>query len=748
MKSNKLTKIMIYQLILVGFLIFFKIYTAITGIPDSSQNMRNIQRIQENTNKKSYAFAVVGNIQNSIDIFDDKIAKELEKQKVDFIISAGNGIKKGSDQYYRLFNRTIQKLSIPMVVGIGEGEVAEEGVGRFYEHFGPPCFSFDLGESYFIFLDTTGKTPYEWQTNWLKEELEKSLSYSYRFVIMQQSPIEKGEKYKSGKVEKIKYKIETWADLFAKYEPSIVFTSPFQLFEEEQIGPTHYFMTGGGGGKLVDKEEKSFYHYIKVEVGPEQILCEVVPVSTSFLGWIPQKVKNIWIVLQTTIYSYWLDILFILSWLGLFITVLYYAFTKEVDYYPDLEEEDWILPPGSQLNIAMFTNNYFPFVGGVPISIERLAEGLRRQGHRVYIFAPLYPEPYHQEHSDTMRYKLLRYLRRAEFNLPIINIFSPKIEKDFKELNIDVIHVHHPFWMGTKGLRLGKKYKIPVILTYHTRYEKYAHNVPVIGPIFKNMLPHYMVKRFAKKCDGVFAPTDTAKEYLRNLGINRYIQVLSTGIDFDTYEQIPTETIEKIHDKYKQGVEFLFCSVARLTQEKNLYFLLEGLEYLKKNMKTSFRCMVIGEGPEKDSLLAKVKEKQLEDCILFIGRVSPDEIYSYYKASDLFVFASKSETQGMVLLEAMAGKCPVVAVQASGIDDVIINGYNGFKTKEEAHLWAEAVQSVIEHPEQLQKMSDQAYEFAGNYSIDVMAQKALQVYYRGICKCEVPGELSTKKIEA
>ncbi len=399
---------------------------------------------------------------------------------------------------------------------------------------------------------------------------------------------------------------------------------------------------------------------------------------------------------------------------------LYEDFERQVDDYND-----------RKLNIAMFTNNYSPYIGGVPISINRLANGLREKGHNVFIFAPNYPEADPDNTPYTVRCKLLCYYKRKQFNYAVVNIFSSQIKKIFASLNIDVIHVHHPFWMGSLGLTLGKKNRIPVIFTFHTRLDKYAHFVPCFKTIFEKYFSHYIIQHFSYKCNAIFAPTNSAKAYLEMIGVNRYKTVLTTGIDFSKSDANLSE-ISTIRKSYAGENTFLLCTVSRLSKEKNIFFILEGIEKLKEKTDISFKFLLIGDGPEKNTIKKSIREKNLEDIVFLLGAVSPEKVCKYYSASDIFVFSSQSETQGIVLLEAMAGECPVVAIRSNGIDDIIKDGYNGFKTPKSTSLWSEKILLLMEHPELLKQMSKNAYIFCKDFSIEKMAEKAEKEYLRVI----------------
>jgi len=384
-------------------------------------------------------------------------------------------------------------------------------------------------------------------------------------------------------------------------------------------------------------------------------------------------------------------------------------------------------PPSAQknLNIAMFTNNYYPFIGGVPVSINRQAAGLRKCGHTVHIFAPLYPGQKTDADEHVHRYKLLVFYKSKVFHYAVANIFSPKIERDFIKNNFDVVHVHHPFWMGKKGMKLGKKYNIPVILTYHTRFDCYYHYVPFMKQAFKRIISHRMVKNFAGRCSAVFSPMETSREYLLGLNISKPIVVLPTGLD---YEGFNIESDKDLREQLVPSGGVLLCSVSRLSREKNIYFIIDCLKYIKSNTHTLFKCVIIGDGPEKGEIINAIDAAGLADECVLLGRIPPEEVCKYYLVSDIFIFASKTETQGLVLLEAMAGGCPVVAVSSGGVDDIVTDGHNGYKTREDVREWSERVIHLFNDRDEYDRMSENASRFAEGFSLENMAVQASEIY--------------------
>ncbi|MDR0325109.1 MAG: glycosyltransferase [Oscillospiraceae bacterium] len=379
------------------------------------------------------------------------------------------------------------------------------------------------------------------------------------------------------------------------------------------------------------------------------------------------------------------------------------------------------------LRIAMFTDNYYPFIGGVPISIDRLTQGLRAMGHSVTIFAPAYPGQSPEADPDTVRCKLLRYHKTKLFDFAVTNIFSREIDTEFAKRGFDVIHAHHPFWMGVKGLNFGKKYGIPVVYTHHTQFDQYSHYMPVMKGFFKSYISHSVVKYFSQRCDLVFSPVKTSEAYLTSLGVTTPIEILPTGVKL-----VPEGAGDEIRQKLAPGGETLLCSVARLAPEKNIPFLLRGINRVREISSVPFKCIVVGDGPERGALDQIVRKLNLDDCVVLTGGVPPEEVGNYIRASDLFVFASRSEVQGVALFEAMAARCPVVAVRCSGADDVIIDGFNGYRVYEDLEEWAGRVAALLSDREERQRLADNAYRHAEQFSTEAVAQQATRAYRRAI----------------
>ncbi|RAK05248.1 glycosyltransferase involved in cell wall biosynthesis [Halanaerobium saccharolyticum] len=731
MKSKSKIYLLIL-IIIILILISYKIYAPYTIQDFNAVNVRNMDIIKNRIENEDYSFAVVGNIENSIAIFDNRILEKINQKNADFIISTGNNLRDGDESKYRVFYRTLEKLNIPFLTAIGSREIRDGGNENFYKYFGPFYYSFHINDSYFIFLDTTENTNPDWQQQWLVNVLEEAAAYDKKFVIMNKTPLKIDAEYLLD--DSIKY-IESadlrnfYQNIFAEYNVEAVFSSNLEIFHQENIEGVNYYVSGGAGGELIFDNKKSFYHYLLVNVTADGVDVSVERLESN-PGTFSKLMVNIWVAFQSFFYANYINILLVLFIGSSIFYIFHREINKEVDYYRDFAyAEDEIKV--QKLKIAMFTNNYFPVIGGVPISIQRLSKALRKRGHEVKIFAPEYKEQTENE-ENIIRCNSLYHYQESGLEFPVTNIYSPQIKKEFVAEDFDLVHAHHPFWLGNKGRKLSERFNLPLAFTYHTRLEKYAHYVPNIlfmRKLFANRLSHFLIKSFANKTDAVFAPTESTKEYLRNVGVSRYIKVMPTGIDFDYYK-CSQEKIDNLRSKLIGDSEHLLISVSRLSKEKNLYFILDGIKRLKEKSDLNFKLIIIGSGSEKESIERFIKDNDLENYIELIGAVDFKEMAKYYLASDLFVFASTTETQGMVLLEAMAGYNPVVAVKSSGIDDVIENDYNGYKTEEDIEKWSSRIEELLNNSDKFKQSSQNARKIAESYSIEEMGAKAEKLYYK------------------
>ena len=676
--------------------------------------------------REQFRFAVVGNINNSVGMFENRIIPRINGSDAQFLVSAGNAVSNGGEDKYQALYGTLGKLDIPYLLTFGANEHSTFGSYRYYEHFGPHYFSFRAADTRFIFLDSTGKTPWRWQIRWLSDLLEEDSS-THRIVFVGHPLFEVDDALlfddEDNYLQPEPFRSEL-LELFRRHRVDTVFSANISTWSEQTVDGTQFITTGGAGG-LVLNTDNSFYHFLMVTVSKDGVDTEMEMVETRQHPLLKQ-LEGLWFFIYSLFYTGFLNFVLIVSVLTILAIKLYTVVFRGRDYYPnyDLDPTPFLDKP---LKVTMFTNNYLPFIGGVPISIERLRQGLRQLGDRVQVVAPSYQDQPEQE-EDVLRVpSLLSMGARGEFRMA--NIFLARVRRGVRDFRPDVIHLHHPFWLGSLGLFMGRVLDVPVVYTYHTRLEHYAHFVPLPGLLFRNLISHALIKRFANRCDGVIVPTYSTEEYLRMIGVKTPTYVQPTGIDYDRFRQVSEEQITALRQQLELPEDTrVFVSVARLSNEKNIDFMIDALADLRQQSDTPFHFLMIGDGHQRETLQERIDERGMTDCITLVGAVPPNEMALWYRLADAFLFASKSETQGMVILEAMAAGLPVVAVRSSGIDDVVQDGFNGYKTPERHDLWCERVRQLLDDDDLRQELSEHALAFARDYSVQKFATNVREIY--------------------
>lgn len=374
------------------------------------------------------------------------------------------------------------------------------------------------------------------------------------------------------------------------------------------------------------------------------------------------------------------------------------------------------------MNIGFFTNTYLPAINGVTIAIEDYRRQLEKQGHNVFIFAAEH-SGWKDENPNVFRFKSIDLNYKASYPLPVI--YSPRIGKVMKKLNLDIIHAHQFFLSGQIAWYYAKKLNLPLVFTYHTRYDLYTHYTPLPKELAKS-LAQSLSTFYANSCDAVIAPTESIKDLLLGYKVKKPIFVISAGVDINKFQNINGK--EKIRKKYNIDQDkILLLTVSRLGPEKNIPFLLKAFQKVNETRKdTCF--MVVGDGPEKENLEKESKELGLTKKIIFTGRIPNQKISLYYTASDIFLFSSLSETQGVIFVEAMASGIPTVAIKASGVKDIITSGETGILTDDNIDVFSQTTLKLISDEKLRKKMSEKAKEEAQNFSVENSTEKLLSLY--------------------
>ncbi|MGH7353174.1 MAG: glycosyltransferase [Candidatus Rokuibacteriota bacterium] len=376
----------------------------------------------------------------------------------------------------------------------------------------------------------------------------------------------------------------------------------------------------------------------------------------------------------------------------------------------------------SSLRIALFTNNYLPFCGGVTISVETLRRGLESRGHDVWVFAPRFPGA-SDASPRVVRYPSVPATTYPEF--PLAVPWSPRIGALVRGLGVDVFHAHHPFLLGPTAARLARRLGRPLVFTYHTRYEKYAHYVPVT----RGLVEAAAVKlstRFAARADAVIAPSAGIRDELVRRAVAAPVAVVPTGVDLAGFT--PGDQAEARRTLGLPERDPVVLYVGRLDREKSVDRVLLAFERIAGTLARA-RLVLVGQGKEAERLRRLACGLAAGGRIRFEGVRAHAALPAYYRAADVFLFASETETQGLVLAEAAACGLPAVAVSAPGCDETVVDGATGILTKADPAALAEAATGVLLDLERRRAMAVRARQLAeARFGLDLQIDRTLDVY--------------------
>ncbi len=375
------------------------------------------------------------------------------------------------------------------------------------------------------------------------------------------------------------------------------------------------------------------------------------------------------------------------------------------------------------MNILMLTNTFMPYVGGVARSVQRFVDEYRRQGHRVMVAAPLYKNTPKTE-VDVVRFPAIQHFNGTEFSLPMPLPGRGSIE--MKQFEPDIVHSHHPFALGGTAVRIAATREVPLIFTHHTMYEKYTHYIPGDSLRLKRYVVN-LVSGYCNFCGAVIAPSESVADLLRKRGVNTPITVIPTGVDTAFFRGGAGSHFREQYAIPNQA--FVVGHVGRMATEKNLGFLARGVGKFLQSRRTAY-FVLVGEGPMTSEISRVMDQMNVSDRFRPAGLLEQQNLSDAYKAMDAFAFSSHTETQGMVLAEAMAAGVPVVALDASGVREVVRDRVNGrLLSGADVNHFAAALDWVAAlAPEQKRVVQDSVAATSREFDISRTANKALDVY--------------------
>jgi glycosyltransferase involved in cell wall biosynthesis len=384
------------------------------------------------------------------------------------------------------------------------------------------------------------------------------------------------------------------------------------------------------------------------------------------------------------------------------------------------------------MRICHFTNTFLPHVGGVARAVQTLLEDQRRARHRVLVVAPEFadgPAPRSVERS-VARIPALTGFNATDFSvrLPFAAMLSERLAK----FRADIVHAHHPFLLGDTALREAASRQVPVVFTHHTLYERYTHYLPIESETLGDFAAE-VATRFANRCAAVVAPSESVRDLILSRGVTVPVHAIPTGIDTAL---LATGRGARARKRFRLPADApVVGHLGRLAAEKNLSYLAQAIG-LALQQTPAARALVVGDGPARADMEKTFADLGVAERVVFAGKLSGAPLRDACAAMDLFAFSSTSETQGLVLAEAMACGSPVVALDASGVREVLRDHQNGRLLPEDSppDLFARTLAQTLRQPDLLARWSEAARATAAELDRAKTSARLLALYQQLIAE--------------
>lgn len=390
-----------------------------------------------------------------------------------------------------------------------------------------------------------------------------------------------------------------------------------------------------------------------------------------------------------------------------------------------------------KLRVLMISDVYFPRVNGVSTSIQSFREALAAHGVHVTLVAPDYPGA--GAEADVIRLPSRAIPRDPEDRLMHWSALAG-LDCRLASADFHLVHIQTPFVAHYAGTRYAHRHQLPCVTTYHTHFEEYLfHYIPFIPRAMLRGAARLLARRQCNALDAVVVPSTAMAETLRGYGVTAPLRVLPTGLPATQFIRGDGAAFREQFGIGRERQVALF--VGRAAHEKNIGFLLQAVAIVRRQ-RPALMLVIAGEGPALDALKRQAAELGIADHVRFVGYLARDSgLRDCYAAADLFTFASLTETQGLVLLEAMAIGLPVLAIPALGAADIVqpLRGsVAGARTPE---VFAAQMAILLNHPEALAKLGKEARAFAGEWGAEHQAAR-LAALYRELVKAPVAVDFS------
>ena len=381
------------------------------------------------------------------------------------------------------------------------------------------------------------------------------------------------------------------------------------------------------------------------------------------------------------------------------------------------------------MKIALFTDTYPPEINGVSVSVGLHQKVLMDQGHEVLVITT---NPFGKKiviEAGVIRIPGVEL--KKLYNYRLSSFFSAKAYQYIRKWKPDVIHIHTDIGIGIFGKITAFFLKVPTVVTYHTMYEDYTHYAGFLKGLASRVVKQFS-KSIAEQCTEFISPSLKTKEKIRSYGVDRYINIVPTGIDFSRFQlaSLDRNKLAEIKNRWILPGEKVLLSLGRVAKEKSMEVIVKGFAKVIQSGEEHIRLLNVGDGPDRHGLIDLANQLGISDKVSFVGAVPIQEVPYYYQVADVFVSASLTETQGLTFMEAMVSDRLVLCRFDENLAELIRHQQTGFIFSDEEDFVRQVKTIFNLTKEKREQIKGDVATAVNRYSLPNFYQNLIEVYQR------------------
>jgi 1,2-diacylglycerol 3-alpha-glucosyltransferase len=381
------------------------------------------------------------------------------------------------------------------------------------------------------------------------------------------------------------------------------------------------------------------------------------------------------------------------------------------------------------MKIALFTDTYPPEINGVSVSVGLHQKVLLDQGHEVLVITT---NPFGKQIViDAGVIRIPGVELKKLYGYRLSTFFSAKAYQYIRKWQPDVIHIHTDVGIGIFGKITAFFLKVPTVVTYHTMYEDYTHYAGFLKGLASRVVKQFS-KSIAEQCTEFISPSLKTKEKIRSYGVDRFINIVPTGIDFSRFQRtsLDAHKLAEVKKRWILPGEKVLLSLGRVAKEKSMDVILKGFAKVIQSGEDHIRLLMVGDGPDRHGLIELANQLGISSKVSFVGAVPILEVPYYYQLADVFVSASLTETQGLTFMEAMVSDRLVLCRFDENLAELIRHQQTGFIFSDEEDFVRQVKTIFNLTKEKRETIKGDVATAVNRYSLPNFYQNLIEVYQR------------------